>query len=154
MKKEKQFIEEFALYFEQSGFPRMPGRVLGWLLISDPPHQSMNQLVEILHASKSSISISVRHLIEAGYIERVSFPGVRRDFYRMRSDYDIASIERFASRIAGFAKFAERWLSLLGNPSDAHLQKLKMMRDINTFMDQELSKAAQHWEKHSSRKTR
>ena len=154
MDKEKQFIEEFALYFEQSGFPRMPGRVLGWLLISDPPHQSMNQLVEVLHASKSSISTSVRHLIDAGFIERVSFPGVRRDYYRMRPDCDIASIERFASRIAGFAKLAASWLSLLENLSDTRLQKLKMMRDVNTFMEQELSKAAQHWGIHSSRKTR
>ena len=32
--EERHFVEDFSLYFEQMGYPRMAGRILGWLLIS------------------------------------------------------------------------------------------------------------------------
>jgi len=147
MEKEKQFIEEFALYFEQSGFPRMPGRILAWLLICDPPHQSMNQLVKALHASKSSVSTGIKHLIEAGFAERISFSGVRCDYVRLRPHFDTTSIERFVVRIAGFGKFAERWLSLLNDLSNSRLEKLKIMKKVNEFMGREISQALKQWER-------
>ena len=39
--EEKHFVEDISLYFEQMGLPRMAGRVLGVLLICDPPAQSL-----------------------------------------------------------------------------------------------------------------
>ena len=84
--EEKQFAEEVGIVFEQTGMPRMAGRILGWLLISDPPHQSMEQLTKALIASKGSISSMTRLLIQLGLIERLSLPGVRHDYFRLRSD--------------------------------------------------------------------
>jgi hypothetical protein len=147
MDKEKQFVEEFALYFENSGFPRMPGRILAWLLICHPPHQSMNQLARALHASKSSVSTGIRHLIEAGFAERISFPGVRSDYVRLRAHFDTASIERFIVRISGFGIFAERWLSQLKDLPPARLEKLKLMHRVNAFMGDAIAQALKQWEK-------
>ena len=45
---EKRLVEEFGIAFEQTRFPRMAGRIVGWLLISDPPYQSAEQLVDAL----------------------------------------------------------------------------------------------------------
>ncbi|MCP5095569.1 MAG: MarR family transcriptional regulator, partial [Chloroflexi bacterium] len=45
------FVEDVGLFFEQVGLPRMSGKIMGWLLIADPPHQSMSELVEALQAS-------------------------------------------------------------------------------------------------------
>ena len=84
--EERQFAEEVGIVFEQTGVPRMAGRILGWLLISDPPHQSMEQITRDLLASKGSISTMTRLLIQIGLIERLSLPGVRRDYFRLRSD--------------------------------------------------------------------
>ena len=44
--EEQRFVEEVGIVFEQTGLPRMAGRILGWLLISDPPHQSTDQLTQ------------------------------------------------------------------------------------------------------------
>ena len=82
--EEIHFIEDIGLYFEQMGLPRMAGRILGALLISDPPSQSITDLGERLHASKSSISIMARLLMERGLIERVASPMPRRDYYRFK----------------------------------------------------------------------
>lgn len=38
--QEKHFIEDVGLLLEESGLPRMAGRILGLLLICNPPHQS------------------------------------------------------------------------------------------------------------------
>jgi len=152
MNKEKQFIEEFALYFEGTGFMRMTGRVLAWLLICDPPHQSMNQLVEMLQASKSSISTSTRHLIEARFVERVSLPGERRDYYRLRSNFASASFNRFIARISGFGKFAGQWLSVLEGTSATRLQRLEEMRDMHMLMGNEMPKFLKLWEQDSLQK--
>jgi DNA-binding transcriptional regulator GbsR (MarR family) len=57
---------------------------LGLLLISDPPAQSITELGEKLHASKSSISVMARLLVENGLIERVASPVPRRHYYRIK----------------------------------------------------------------------
>ena len=82
--EEKNFVEEVGIVFEQTGLPRMAGRIFGWLLISDPSHQTMHELTEALHASKASISNTTRMLIQMGFVERISLPGHRRDYYRIK----------------------------------------------------------------------
>ena len=47
----ERFVEEVGIFFEQQGMPRMAGRILGCLLISDSPHQTTGELAEALLAS-------------------------------------------------------------------------------------------------------
>jgi DNA-binding transcriptional regulator GbsR (MarR family) len=83
---ERSFIEEVGVVFEQTGLPRMAGRLFGWLLIADPPYQSPAELAEVLQASKGSISTTVRLLQQSGFIERYVIPGSRHDFFRLPPD--------------------------------------------------------------------
>jgi DNA-binding transcriptional regulator GbsR (MarR family) len=80
---ERSFIEEVGVVFEQTGIPRMAGRLFGWLLITDPPYQSPAELAEVLQASKGSISTSIRLLQQMGFIERHVIPGSRHDNFRL-----------------------------------------------------------------------
>ena len=79
--EEKHFIEDFGLLFEESGHPRMAGRILGCLLISDQPYLSSTEISEILQASKGSLSTMTRFLLQMGLIERVGLAGHRRDYF-------------------------------------------------------------------------
>ena len=54
------YVEDFGLMFEGFGLPRMVGRALGALLISDPPELSAEELAEALRASRGSISSATR----------------------------------------------------------------------------------------------
>jgi DNA-binding transcriptional regulator GbsR (MarR family) len=83
---ERSFIEEVGVVFEQTGLPRMSGRLFGWLLISDPPYQSPAELAEVLNASKGSISTSVRLMTQMGLIERHVIAGSRHDHFRLPKD--------------------------------------------------------------------
>ena len=40
------YIEDVALYWEQHGLPRIAGRIIGLLLVCDPPHRSAAELLE------------------------------------------------------------------------------------------------------------
>ena len=82
--EERRFVEDFSLYFEQMGYPRSAGRILGWLLICDPPVQSTGELADALGASKGSRSTMTRLLIQVGLIERAGMPGRRRDYSRIK----------------------------------------------------------------------
>jgi hypothetical protein len=76
----ERFIEELGMQFElEAGMPRMVGRVLGWLLVCEPPEQSAAELAERLRASKGSISTATRLLLRLGMIERVRIRGERFD---------------------------------------------------------------------------
>jgi len=68
----KRFVEEVGISFEDMSLPRMAGRILGWLFISDPPYQSIGELAEALMASKGSISTMTRLLTQLNLIERFS----------------------------------------------------------------------------------
>jgi DNA-binding transcriptional regulator GbsR (MarR family) len=110
---ERSFIEEVGVVFEQTGLPRMAGRLFGWLLISDPPYQSPSQLAEVLHASKGSISTSIRLLTQMGFIERQVIAGSRHDHFRLPEDA-IKKIIRHGleQEIKMFRKLSERGLEL------------------------------------------
>ena len=146
--EEKQFAEEVGIVFEQTGLPRMAGRVLGWLLISDPPHQSMEQLTGALMASKGSISTMTRLLIQLDLIERLSLPGVRRDYFRLRSDAWQHMIGRgLTDEIRMVRQLAERGLGLLSNKTLVTGKWLEEMFDVYTFLEREFPALLERWEK-------
>jgi hypothetical protein len=63
----------------------MAGRIFGWLLVCDPPAQTLEELASALQGSKASMSTMTRLLAGAGLVERVRPPGARRDHWRLRS---------------------------------------------------------------------
>ena len=80
--EQRELIEEFGLLNEQMGGTRMAGRVGGWLLLSDPPVQSLTEIADGLGVSKAAVSGAARLLLQSRVIERVGEPGHRGDFYR------------------------------------------------------------------------
>jgi len=133
--EEVHFIEDIGLYFERLGMPRMAGRILGVLLISDPPAQSITDIAIKLNASKSSISIMARLLIEVGLIERVASPLPRRDYYRFKPGGWILYMRQWLSLMAGLHKIAERGLELMKvKPVDVQ-ERLLEAHDLFSFME-------------------
>ncbi|MBD1999011.1 MarR family transcriptional regulator [Leptolyngbya sp. FACHB-541] len=140
------FVEEVGLRFEAVGLPRMAGRIFGWLLIANPPHQSMGDLVEVLQASKGSISTMTRLLIQISLIERVSFPGQRRDYFQIKPHAWSQLSQQRMTQITAFRKLAERGLNLLADQPLPLQQRLQEMRDMHAFLERELPLLDQRWQ--------
>ncbi len=73
-------------YARNHGFPPMVGRLLGYLLICDPPQQSIDELGEALMASRSAITGAVKLLEGYGYAGRTRRAGERVDRFRLRPE--------------------------------------------------------------------
>jgi DNA-binding MarR family transcriptional regulator len=145
MAAELQYVEEVALGFERQGLFRMAGRVLGWLLICDPPEQTFGQLAEVLQASKGSISAAMKFLVPAGLVERISRPGDRRDYYRCRPGA-WAELARDQSRLYGdFRKLAQRGLELLADAPADRRERLQDMQDFYGWLEREMPALWARW---------
>ncbi len=144
----QHFVEEVGLLFETLGFPKMAGRVFGWLLISSPPHQSPGELATILQASKGSISTMTRLLEQIGLIERVSLPGQRRDYFRIKPNAWTEMTRRRMAQMTAFRQLAERGLELLQTDNPQLSDRLTEMRDVHAFFEQELPQMIERWEQH------
>jgi DNA-binding transcriptional regulator GbsR (MarR family) len=140
------FAEETGLFMEQLGLPRMAGRILGYLLLSDPPEQTAAQLTEALTASAGSISGNTRLLIQAGFIERVSLPGHRRDYFRV-APHALTAIFRNRLLIATRVReLADRGLSLLAEAPPERTARLREMRDLYAFVERVGPQLLERWE--------
>lgn len=145
--EEKIFVEEVGLFFEQWGLPQMGGRILGWLLVSDPPYQSTNELTEALPASKGSISTTTRLLMKMGLIERLSIPGKRRNYFRIKPGaWEKLLKESLSYLIELRLLLVERGLKLLeGKPPELR-KRLEEMLDVYTFFEREFPALLERWE--------
>jgi DNA-binding transcriptional regulator GbsR (MarR family) len=148
--KRMHFVEEVGVSFEMVGLPRMAGRIFGWLLISNPPHQSPAELATILQASKGSISTMTRLLVQIGLLERLSLPGQRRDYFQIKPHAWIELTKRRMVQITAFRQLAERGLELLQGEEPKLRDRLEEMHDMHAFLEQELPKMIERWEKQRS----
>lgn len=144
--EQRHYIEDVSVLFEMVGLPRMAGRIFGWLLISDPPHQSHGELAAMLQASKGSISTMTRLLMQIGLIERISLPGQRRDYFRIKpNSWSEMTRQRMAQNTA-FLQVADRGLQLLRDKPPHLRQRLAEMYDMHAFCGQEMPAMLERWE--------
>jgi DNA-binding transcriptional regulator GbsR (MarR family) len=78
---QEALLERFGRYWEAQGGSRIAGKIVGWMMISDPPHQSVADIVDVLRVSHGSVSTQTRHLETVGYLERTTFPGDRTSYF-------------------------------------------------------------------------
>jgi DNA-binding transcriptional regulator GbsR (MarR family) len=133
---QRDFVERFALWLEQSGMPRMTGRVLGWLLVCEPEHQSATDLADALHASRGSISTTTRTLAQAGLVERITFPGDRRTYYRARANWN-SLLEAQLKQVGELRGLVEAALE----DASAGQERLAHIHDFATFWESLLTQA-------------
>lgn len=144
--EELMFIEKVGLNFEQLTLPRMAGRIFGWLLISESPLVSMSELVEVLQASKSSISSMTRLLIQIKLIELVSLPGERRDFYRIDADAWTNSLRARLAQAQTFRSLADEGLALLVGSNPERRRRLEEMHSLYAFIESEIPEWIERWQ--------
>ena len=141
-----QFIERSAELMEEHGFPRMAGRVIGALLISIPPQLSHDELAELLQASKGSISMSTQLLMRLNLVERVSLPGQRRSYYRLRENLWHDFLTDIAQHVQRERAVVLQGLAVLQNEPVETKRRLIEMLVISDFMQEEWPGLLDRWE--------
>jgi DNA-binding transcriptional regulator GbsR (MarR family) len=135
--EEKHFIEDIGLFFEQMGMPRVAGRILGVLLISEPPAQSITEIAEKLNTSKSSVSIMARLLVEDGLVERVASPMPRQDYYRFKRGGWLIYMRQWLGLMAALHQITERGMALMADRPAELRERLEEAHDLFSFIEEQ-----------------
>ncbi len=146
--KEMEFVEEMGVAFENFGLGRMAGRILGWLLICDPEHQTSAQLAEKLKASKGSISTVTRLLAQMGFIKRVTISGHRATYFKFTTTSWPEVIRRKIDGILQMKTLAANGLKILEGARPQQRERLELMKEFYTFMGQEFPAMINRWDDH------
>lgn len=139
------FIERIGEFYSRLGLQRGAGRLIGWLLVCDPPHQSAPQLEKATGSSKASVSIHVRLLMAAGLVERIGVPGERRAFYRIRATAWTEDLKSKLAQLTELKDIAESGLKSLEGSRPESRARLEVMRDFYAFMERELPAVIDRW---------
>ncbi len=150
----RRLAEDFGLLFESWGLPRMAGRIFGWLLVCDPPHQSANDLYEAIDASKGSISTAMRLLEPASMVEKFTLPGERSTYYRVRDRWWTEVIGRQVEGMEVFIRTAEKGLEMLAGEKREVRRRLVELKDAYSFFVRELPKMIERYEQELAKKGR
>lgn len=147
---ELDFVDDVATFFAKDGMPMIAGRVIGWLLISDPPEQSAADLARVLEVSRSSISSSTRLLTPSGLVESVRRRGERQEYLRISPDGWSRMLANRYARTTAFRQVVERGLGVLDGldaPTPGRRDRLENVADLYGFLEAELPAMWERWER-------
>ncbi|MCB9743863.1 MAG: MarR family transcriptional regulator [Alphaproteobacteria bacterium] len=134
-----QFVEQVGLFFEGYGLPPMAGRILGWLLICDPPQQSSRELAEVLDASKGSISTNTRMLLASGLVHRTTVAGRRGAFFEVGPNTWREMMEQELAAIRKMRALFDSGLRVLADAPPERRARLEDMNFVYDFIESEWS---------------
>jgi DNA-binding transcriptional regulator GbsR (MarR family) len=146
--EERRFAGEVGSYWEDAGGTRMAGRVLGALLLADPPEMSSAELLGFLAISAGSVSTATRELIRPGLAERVRVPGDRQDYFR--ATMGGSALPQF---IRSRLELTRRWERLMERGKELAEHKdpvvrrhLEEIRELYEFLGAEQQAILDRWE--------
>jgi DNA-binding transcriptional regulator GbsR (MarR family) len=119
--------------FEAHGWPRLGGRVIGELMLAEPPFLSTAELCERIGTSKGHLSSAISMLEAMRMIERFGLPGTRQHHYRLTSDAFVRAMDSAAEPSRSLAAIADRALAEVPAGSRA-AEELTRMRDFYRFL--------------------
>jgi DNA-binding transcriptional regulator GbsR (MarR family) len=119
--------------FEAHGWQRLVGRVIGELMLADPPYLSTAQLCERIGTSKSHLSSAITSLEAMHMIDRFGLPGTRQHHYRLRDNAFLRAFDAAAEPSRALAAAADRAVADVPAGSRA-AQELTRLRDLYVFV--------------------
>ncbi len=139
------FVEKLGFHTEAQGHPRMAGRVMGWLLVCDPAHQSVAEIALALQSSRSAVNSVVNRMVDIGVFERVAIPGERSTYYRMNSDGGELLFGNMVANMRSLRELAEAGLQALAWRGVEKNRRLEDLRAMHRFMEQEMPLMLERW---------
>jgi DNA-binding MarR family transcriptional regulator len=134
-------------YARRYAFPPMAGRVLGYLLVCDPPDQTIAELSDALLASRSAITGALEVLERIHAIQRSRAAGERMDRVRV----DLASAESRGFDITEYQELgalAREGLEVVGHASPERRATLVEMAAFADWLVDRTRALQQEWEAH------
>ncbi len=138
------FIEKFCVVAEQDGFPRIAGRIMGFLLVHEGPY-TLDELAESLQISKTSASTNARLLEQHEIIERVVKAGDRRDFYRLVENHWERMFDVVRKKMQKFQTVLDETMKALPANETYARSRLHETQRFHAFMLENIETRIEEW---------
>lgn len=123
--EEEEFIERWSRILAAEGLPPVTGRLWAWLLISEPPEQTVDQIAQAIGASRGAISGAVRMLEPSGLVLRTKRRADRREYWRTSPDAVVRSLEAKERQTRPSLDALDAILASLSDRTDESLARLR-----------------------------
>ncbi len=144
-----RFINDMGLHWEGAGASRMMGRILGWLLICQPAHQSSQQLMDKLQTTSGTISTNTRMLIMMGLLEKVHVAGERASYFQIAEDAWHKTLTEHMKHMSAVRALVAGSIHRLEGTHDT--SRLVGMHDLYSRFEEHFEELLVEWEReHSS----
>lgn len=143
---EREIVDQIAMVFERAGMPPSAGRILGRLLMCDPPQQSSQQLADYTGSSAGGISQACRMLEQIGLVERVRLRGERAVYFRAREGCWTVLLHEEMQRTRFVRGLADRALVLMAEATPETRRRMQEFRDFYSFFENEIPSLLERWE--------
>lgn len=140
----REFVDRMGMWMEKFGGSRISGLIYGWLLICDPPHQSITEIATTLGVSKASVSTVIRPLQEAGMVERVPVAN-RQHHYRLAPGGFTHIMRTQLAYVRESTETIDFGLTVVGN-DPRRRERLEDVREFFSFMESETEGFMRRWE--------
>jgi len=106
----KELIEDFSKYFETTyNFPPLTSKIYAYLMLDCKNNGvTFDELVEVLNASKSSVSNSLNFLTQLKHIEYFTKIDNRKRFYRISSENLLIRLRKIHDMLVHERQLVER----------------------------------------------
>jgi DNA-binding transcriptional regulator GbsR (MarR family) len=126
----QNWVERVAAAFAQHfGLPPITGRILGWLLICDPPEQSAGEIADAIGASRASLTTSMRLLTVGELVRRRHRPGERTTYFRIDDDAWEKVIRQRILAMVSLREITEDAMAMIG----AEAERASRVRAAHAF---------------------
>jgi DNA-binding transcriptional regulator GbsR (MarR family) len=143
----REFVESIGGYFAQYGLSAIAGRLMGLAMVTDRP-LSLDDMAGALGVSRASVSTNIRMIKAVAFVEQVSLPNDRRDYYRCSRDPWGASLRTNIVAADALADIAQRGLVALQPRSGLAREQIEDLLDFCDFYVERESGVLRQWRAH------
>lgn len=138
-------VEKIGVSIEKFGRTPIEGRVFAYLLLSDPPYRSFDDIVEFLSAGKSSVSNALNMYLKEGTLTYRTFSGDRKRYFMIDVD---GWKKGFEKSMTSFNLLLEDVLEHRSTSNSKEFNSdLRKLFDFQTHLNTEIVKAIDKWNK-------
>lgn len=131
-------------YAQRYGYPPVTGRVIGYLSVCEPMHQTVNEIADALLTSRSAINNAIKTLEAQKLIHRSRPAGSRSDLVGFKP-LDVKSHGFDPTEYQEMAAMAREGLELLEHASAERRQALESTASLGDFLADRLPRLYEEW---------
>ena len=135
--RQRELVEAMGRLTNRGGGTLLAGRIIGLLSFLDKEELTFEEIVDELKISKSSVSTTINHLIEADKIEYITYPGDRKRYFRIKVNTRKKFLQDMRRHIEKLEKIHRLALELKQDKESRTAKNIgAMVESLNFFKEQ------------------